>query len=140
MRAAKNDPNRQRGFSVEGAVTGAKGTQLIETRCDDVALTRKPANTETFATMLKSLSAGSAPALQNQYIDDNEPSRGAKKALTGVNIEDLLWGDCAHNCYDKNKRFRKGAKSAYFHLVKCHGVDEDDALRLVKNLASSGII
>jgi len=140
IRAERNDPKRQRGFSVEGAVTEAARNRLTKTRCDDVALTRKPANVETFAQLVKSLSTGTAPALQLQYVDDNEPSEGAEKALTGINIEKILWGDCSHNCYDKHGRFRKGAKSAYFHLVKCHGMDEDEALHLVKSLAFSGII
>jgi len=137
----KDDPKRQRGFSVEGAVLLTRLKKLLETLVEDVALTRRPANKQTFAQLVKSLSASGAPALVMQQIYDNsKPSEKAAQALTGVDMHKLLWGECSHGCYDKRGRFVKGARSAYYHLVKCHSMDEDDALALVKSLASSGII
>ena len=79
IRAERNDPKRQRGFSVEGAVTEAARNRLTKTRCDDVALTRKPANVETFAQLVKSLSTGTAPALQLQYVDETNHQKEPKR-------------------------------------------------------------
>jgi hypothetical protein len=140
LKSEKDDPKRNHGFSVEGAIMATKGSKLIETRVDDVALTPKPANIDTFAEFAKSLTTSSASALVLAYVDDNQdPSAKAKQALTGISLDKILWGDCEHGCYDKHGRFAKGAKSAYFHLVKCHGHDEDEALKFVKSLAKSGI-
>ncbi|UOF90782.1 hypothetical protein LSG31_00420 [Fodinisporobacter ferrooxydans] len=141
LKAEEDDDERQHGFSVEGAILGTRGKKLIKTRVEDVALTPKPANTDSFATLVKSLTATTtAGVLDLQNLDDNqEPSAKAKQALTGISLEDLLWGDCENGCYDKHGRFVKGAKSAYLHLVKCHGHDEDEAYKFVKSLAKSGI-
>ncbi|KIL42070.1 hypothetical protein SD70_02485 [Gordoniibacillus kamchatkensis] len=140
MKAEKDDPNRNHGFSVEGAIHQTKGVKLLKTRVDDVALTPKPANVDTFAELVKSLSTQSASALQLQQIDDNQdPGERAKQALTGVPLDEILWGKCDNGCYDKHGRFVKGARSAYLHLVKCHGHDEDEAYKFVKNLAKCGI-
>lgn len=140
MKAEKDDSSRNYGFSVEGAILQTKGSKLLKTRVDDVALTPKPANPDTFAEFAKSLSTQSAEALVLQQIDDNKtPSETAAKALNGVDLDELLWGKCEHGCYDKHGRFIKGSKSAYYHLVKCHGHDEDTAIKFVKNLAKSGI-
>lgn len=140
LKAEKDDPERQMGFSVEGAILQTKGDKLVNTRVDDVALTPNPANGDTFAEFAKSLTAGDNPALEMQYIDDNQgATERVKQAITGISLEDLLWGECSHGCFDKYGRFAKGARSAYYHLVKCHGHNEDEALHFVKNLAKSGI-
>jgi hypothetical protein len=142
MKSQENDLKRQLGFSVEGAILETLGSKLIKTRVDDVALTPKPANPETFAEFAKSLTTESGSALLMQYIDDmRDPSETAKQAIHGFkNLSDIMWGDCSHGCYHESGRFAKGAKSAYFHLVKCKGFKEDDALNFVKNLAKSGIL
>lgn len=141
MKSTENDPKRRPGFSVEGAILETMGSKLIKTRVDDVALTPQPANTDTFAEFAKSLTAQD-PALLLQYIDDNrDPGERANQAINGFkNLSDIMWGDCSHGCYDKHGRFTKGAKSAYYHLVKCKGFKEDDAMQFVKNLAKSRII
>lgn len=140
MKAEENDPNRRMGFSVEGAILETVGSKLIKTRVDDVALTDTPANRETFAEFAKSLTA-QEPALLNQYIHDNqEQTDRINQAVNGFNsLHEVLWGECSSGCYDKHGRFAKGAKSAYYHLVKCKGMDEDDSLKFVKSLAKSGI-
>lgn len=141
MRAARKDPKRQRGFSVEGAITGTSGHQLTETRVEDVALTRKPANTETFASLVKSLAANAAPALEMQNLDTNFAAGPMTQAVDGFKcLHELLWGECKHHCYDDKGRFRKGAKSALFHLVRCRGADEDEAFALVLQLKKAGYI
>jgi len=139
MRAEKNDSKRGRGFSVEGAITETRGKKLTKTRVEDVALTRKPANKDSFALLVKSLMATGATALTMQNLDDGTQTKEGNQAITGFPLETLLWGECKHNCYNDNGKFHKGAKSVYFHLVKCKGVDEDEALQFVKNLAKSGI-
>lgn len=140
LNVEKDDAARQHGFSVEGAIHQTKGTKLLKTRVDDVALTPKPANIDTFAELVKSLTTQSAAALVLQQVDDNQdPGARANQALTGISLDQILWGKCDHGCYDDHGRFVKGAKSAYFHLVKCHGHDEDAALTFVKNLAKCGI-
>jgi hypothetical protein len=131
MKSVSDDPNRRLGFSVEGAILETMGSKLIKTRVDDVALTDQPANTDTFAEFAKSLTAQS-PALLMEYIDDNQ---GASERANQA----IMWGQCDHGCYDKHGRFAKGAKSAYYHLVKCKGHDEDEAYKFVKSLAQSGI-
>lgn len=140
MKAEKGDAKRQRGFSVEGAITQTKGPKLLKTRVEDVALTRKPANGETFAKLVKALATNSAPALELQNLDDGSEDEKSKQALTGIPLEEIMWGDCKHNCYDSKGRFRKGAKSAYFHLVKCKGLDEDEAFDFVKKLKKAGYL
>jgi hypothetical protein len=139
MKAEKDDPKRQRGFSVEGAITETKGKDLTKTIVEDVALTRKPANTDTFASLVKSLTAGETPLVM-QNLDDTTTTDQANQALTGVPLDEILWGTCKHNCYDKKGRFRKGAKSAYFHLVKCKDVDEDEAFNFVSQLKKAGYL
>jgi hypothetical protein len=140
MKAEENDPKRKLGFSVEGAILEVSGNKLLKTRVDDVALTPTPANTDTFAEFVKSLTA-SEPSMLLQYIDDNQiPPERARQALEGFkNLTDVMWGKCDHGCYDNHGRFVKGARSAYYHLVMCKGFDEDDALNFVKGLAKSGI-
>jgi hypothetical protein len=141
MKNVADDPNRQLGFSVEGAILETMGSKLIKTRVDDVALTNQPANRETFAEFAKSLTTQNS-ALLLQYIDDNQDAgERANQAVQGFkNLSDIIWGDCSHGCYDKHGRFSKGAKGAYMHLVKCKGYDADQSVDLVKNLAKSGII
>lgn len=141
MKATENDPKRRLGFSVEGAILETMGSKLIKTRVDDVALTPQPANKDTFAEFAKSLTTQNS-ALLMQYIDDNQDAgERVNQAVKGFkNLSEIMWGECSHGCYDKHGRFAKGAKSAYYHLVKCKGHDEDDALQFVKNLAKSGII
>lgn len=140
LQAEKDDPDRQHGFSVEGAILETKGSKLVKTRVDDVALTPRPANIDTFAEFAKSLTCAGNPALEMEYTDDNQkPSKRARQAIEGFTLDEILWGKCEHGCYDKYGRFKKGAQSAYFHLVKCHGHDEDEALHFVKSLAHSGI-
>lgn len=139
LKAEEDDDDRQHGFSVEGSITETKGKNLTKTRVDDVALTPKPANDETFAEFAKSITASSG-ALVLQNLDDNQTTETMDQAVKGFkNLTEIVWGACDHNCYDEHGRFRKGAKSAYFHLVKCKGADEDEALAFVKNLAKSGI-
>lgn len=141
MRAERHDPKRQRGYSVEGAINETRGPKLLKTLVEDVALTRKPANTETFASLVKSLATNTATALENQNLDDNTETERMKQALDGfANLADLMWGECKHNCYDDKGRFRKGAKSAYFHLVKCRGADEDEAFSFVSQLKKAGYV
>ena len=141
MKAARKDVKRQRGFSVEGAITETAGSKLTKTRVEDVALTRKPANTETFASLVKSLTTVSADALENQNLDDGKETNEMKQATIGfANLADLLWGECKHHCYDDKGRFQKGAQSALFHLVKCRGADEDEAFALVKQLKHAGYL
>ena len=141
IKAASGDPHRQRGFSVEGAITETAGHKLTKTRVEDVALTRKPANTETFAQLVKSLSTYHAPALENQNLDDNTATARMMQAVEGFDdLSEVLWGPCKHNCYDEKGRFRKGAQSALFHLVKCRGMDEDKAYRFVKHLKNAGYL
>jgi len=140
LQSERDDPERNHGFSVEGAILETDANRLTKTRVDDVALTPKPANTDTFADFLvKSLTAGTVPLL-NQNLDDGHVTALAEKAITGFPIEEVLWGSCDHNCYDEKGRFRKGAESAYFHLVKCHGVVENEAYRLVKRLQFAGYL
>jgi len=141
LQAEKDDPERNHGFSVEGAILETEANRLTKTRVDDVALTPKPANTDTFAEFLaKSLTTGNGVPLLNQNLDDGHVTEEASKALTGFPIEDVLWGKCDHNCYDEKGRFRKGSESAYFHLVKCKGVKENEAYRLVKRLQFAGYL
>jgi hypothetical protein len=141
MKAARNDQKRKRGFSVEGAITETAGVKLTKTRVEDVALTRKPANVETFAALVKSLSTITAAALENQNLDAGEETNEMKQATIGfANLADLLWGDCKYHCYDNKGRFRKGAKSALFHLVKCRGADEDEAFAFITQLTKAGYL
>lgn len=140
MKSSKDDPKRQRGFSVEGAVLEAKAHKLTKTLVEDCALTRKPANIDTFADfMAKSLSFSGSPALGLQNLDDGEEDTDSQ-AITGIPLEEVLWGTCKHNCYDDKGRFRKGAKSALFHLVKCRGVDDDEAYDFVRRLKKAGYL
>lgn len=140
LKAEKDDPDREHGFSVEGAILETKGNKLTKTRVDDVALTPKPANVDTFAEFLsKSLTVTGNDPLVMQNIDDNQEDEESQ-ALTGFPLETMLWGKCKHNCYDEKGKFRKGAKSAYFHLVKCHDVDEDEAFNFVKSLKKAGYL
>lgn len=140
LKAEKIDNSRKHGFSVEGAILKTQGKKLVKTRVDDVALTPKPANYDSFAAFAKSLTTQNASALELQQVDDNqEPSDRAKQALSAMDLEDLLWGDCSHHCFDKYGRFKKGSRGALVHLVKCHGHDEDEAFHFVKHLAKSGI-
>lgn len=140
LKAEKDDPDREHGFSVEGAILETKGNRLTKTRVDDVALTPKPANTDTFAEFLaKSLTVAGNDPLVMQNLDDNQEDEDSP-ALTGFPLETVLWGKCKHNCYDEKGKFRKGAKSAYFHFVKCHGIDEDEALNFVKGLKKAGYL
>lgn len=146
LKAEEDDPNRDHGFSVEGAILQTHGRKLSKTRVDDVALTPKPANRDTFAELVKSLSKNlsfedSGDALGLQYIDDNR-DQGARinQAVEGFrNLEGMLWGTCDNGCLNKNMQFVRGSQSAYLHLVKCRGIPEGDAYRFVKNLAKSGI-
>jgi hypothetical protein len=140
MKAYENDPKRQLGFSVEGAILETLGSKLLKTRVDDVALTPQPANTETFAEFAKSLTAQD-PALLIQYIDDmKDGGERINQAVKGFkNLSDVLFGDCDHDHYNTHGRFTKGAQSAYVHLVKCKGFGEDEAMTFVKNLAKCGI-
>lgn len=140
MKAVQDDPKRQRGYSVEGAITETKGHQLMKTRVDDVALTRKPANTDTFAEFLKKSLTSDESALTMQNLDDGTETERMHQALTGIPLEQIMWGECKHNCYDELGRFRKGAVSALFHLVKCRGVDEDEAYNFVRQLKKAGYI
>lgn len=141
LQTEKDDPNRNHGFSVEGAILETEANRLTKTRVDDVALTPKPANTDTFAEFLaKSLTTENSIPLLNQNLDTGHSTAVMDKAITGVPIEDVLWGTCKHNCYDEKGRFLKGAQSAYFHLVKCKGVPERDAYRLVKRLQFAGYL
>lgn len=147
LKAEENDPDRAHGFSVEGAILLTRGKKLSKTRVDDCALTPKPANTDTFAELVKSLSKaltfdGASDSLGGiQYIDDNQ-DHGSRinQAVEGFrNIENILWGPCEGGCLNKHLQFVRGAQGAYLHLVKCRGIPEDDAYRFVKNLAKSGI-
>ncbi len=141
LKAVKDDPKRQRGFSVEGAITETKGNKLTKTVVEDCALTRKPANPDTFAQLVKSLSAGQATALENQNLDDGSTTDKAQQAIDGfTDLHAVLWGDCEHNCYDDKGRFRKGAQGALFHLVKCHGMGADPAYHFVKQLKTAGYL
>lgn len=141
MQAEKDDPNRAFGFSVQGAIMETLGRKLTKTRVDDMALTPKPANFDSFAEFAKSFTTESAGALTMQNLDDGMVTDKAQQALTGIPIEEVLWGKCEHGCYDKNtNRFAKGAQSAFYHLVKCKGMDEKRAYSLVTNLRKSGII
>jgi hypothetical protein len=141
MRVEKNDPKRQRGFSVEGAILATKLKKLLKTLVEDCALTRKPANTDTFASLVKSLATNTSSALEVQNLDDGEETDDMKQALDGfADLHELLWGDCKHNCYDSKGRFRKGARSALFHLVKCRGANEDEAFKFVKQLKHAGYL
>ncbi len=140
LKSEEGDDDRQHGFSVEGAITETERNKLTKTRVDDVALTPQPANVETYAEFAKSLSAGAAQALELQNLDTGLATERMNQAVNGFDsLSDIIWGECNHNCYDEHGRFRKGAKSAYFHLVKCRGTPEDEALLFVKNLAKSGI-
>lgn len=140
LKAEEDDPERNHGFSVQGKVLETKGSRLIKTLVEDVALTPKPANVDTFAELVKSLTATGAPALELQNLDDNQnPGEQAEQALADISLDELLWGKCKHGCYDRNGRFLKGARGAYYHLVKCKGMDEDKAYQFIKNLAQSGI-
>lgn len=140
VKAEKDDPDRDHGFSVEGAILESKANRLTKTRVDDVALCPKPANTDTFAEWLqKSLVIEEHPELELQNLDDGQYDKKSP-ALTGFPLEIVLWGDCKHNCYDGKGRFRKGARSAYFHLVECRGVSEDDAFCFVSRLKQAGYL
>ena len=148
LKAERDDPNRQHGFSVEGAIYQTMGRKLTKTKCEDVALTPSPANEDSFAEaeehLVKSLSyeatEGTLGGIQN--IDMNQdPGARADQAIDGFrNLEDILWGNCNHHCYDKHGRFKKGARGALFHLVKCKGEDVHVAAKFVKHLSTSGII
>lgn len=141
LQAEKDDPNRNHGFSVEGAILETEANRLTKTRVDDVALTPKPANTDTFAEFLaKSLTTENAEPLLHQNLDNGRVTGDQAKALTGVPMDEILWGKCSHNCYDHKGRFRKGAQSAYFHLVMCKGVAQDEAYRLVKGLQTANYL
>lgn len=138
LKNEKDDPSRNHGFSVEGAILETKRNRLTKTRVDDVALTPKPANTDTFAEFLaKSLTFEDNPALELQYIDDNKKGKKSP-ALVGFPEEIVLWGNCKHNCYNEKGRFRKGAQSALFHLVKCKGMDPDEAYAYILSLKKAG--
>jgi hypothetical protein len=140
VKSERDDPDRNFGFSVEGAILETRGRQLTKTRVDDVGLCPRPANTDTFAEFLqKSLIVDEHPELELQNLDNGQYDKRSQ-ALTGFPLEIVLWGDCQHNCYDEKGRFRKGAQSALFHLVKCRGVDENDAFCFVSRLKNAGYL
>lgn len=140
IKAEENDPNRQWGWSVQGAILEAQRNELIKTCVEDMALSPKPANDDTYVetSLEKAIFITEQPSLELQYIDDNQRKGVSSKespALTGdFNLNELIWGDCKNECYDRTGKFRKGAQSLYLHLVKCKGMPEDDAFLFVDSL------
>ena len=139
IKAEEHDENRQHGWSVQGAILKSSGEELLETRVEDMALAPQPANVDTYVvTLEKSLILTNEPALELQNLDDNQGigvESQESPAITGdFDMEDLIWGHCNNHCFDHNGKFRRGAKSLYFHLVQCKGVPEDQAFGLVTGL------
>jgi hypothetical protein len=76
----RQDAPRRLGFSIEGKIVSQHGGTILKANVAEVAITKKPVNTETqLLTLAKALAAGSVPA--------SDPEAGSGAALQPESLE-----------------------------------------------------
>jgi len=126
--AMKKSGRRSLGWSVEGAILQRAAQRILKSEVRHLAVTHQPVNANTWAAIVKSMTA-SDPGAQALQLEN-----------LGTQITSVLWGNCAAgcNCYHpETGHYRAGRAGMLEHLVKCKGMSVEQGADLMKRLINA---